>query len=77
MLALAGILATVMLVKLMQRRQQQLLELLRAYSNSQLDWSRKKARAAIIARRAALQKADDNEASALTSMPSRAEPQEV
>lgn len=67
-LCLAAFLATLMLVKLMLRRQSQLLELLRVYSNSQLEWSRKKARAALIARRAALQKSEDDGLSELTQM---------
>jgi hypothetical protein len=54
-LCLAGFIAVIMLVRLMLRRQQQLVELLRANSESKLEWSRKKARAALIARRAALQ----------------------
>lgn len=58
-LSLGGFMAVMMLVRLMLRRQQQLIELLQANSKSKLDWSRKKARAALIARRAALQKADD------------------
>lgn len=58
-LGLAGFLATMMLVKLMLRRQRELTELLKAYSSSQLEWSRKKARAALIARRAALRKTDE------------------
>jgi hypothetical protein len=74
---LAGFLAVMMLTKLMQRRQKQLMELLSAYSSSQLEWSRKKNRAALLARRAALQKADDNDLSALTEMLSQPETQEA
>lgn len=76
-MCLAGFLATMMLVKLMLRRQVQLTELLRKYSENQLEWTRKKARATMIARRAALQKSSDDDVSQLTEMLHTAEAQEV
>lgn len=59
--ALAGLLATAGLVKLMHRRQEHLRGLLKSYSEAQLEWSRKKARAALLARKAAKAKESERE----------------
>ena len=55
------------LIRLIRRRDQQLLELLRAFSKQQLEWSRKKARAAMMAKLAASRKGNED-LSELTSL---------
>lgn len=67
-MSLAGLLAVMTLVRLMLRRQEQLRGLLRTYVDGQMDWARKKTRAALMARRAANQMSDDNDLSQLTQI---------
>ncbi len=57
MFLLANLLAMVFLAKMMRGRQAQLVTLLREYSEKQIEWSRKKARAAKLARETAAAKA--------------------
>ena len=59
---LAGAVAAVFLLKMMRRRQAYLSDILKKYLDAQLDWARKRARAAAMARRAARQKAEDEKA---------------
>ncbi len=47
-LGLAGLIAIMGLVKLMRRRQEHLRGLLKTHVDKQMEWSRKKARAALI-----------------------------
>lgn len=54
-LAVAGFLAVTTLFKLMDRRRMQLTELLREYAKARMEWSRKRARAAKMARQVAKQ----------------------
>jgi hypothetical protein len=67
-LLIGGFVSVVLLVKLMLKRQKHLLDLLRKHAVGQLEWSRKKARAALIARRAALKKENPEGLSALTEL---------
>ena len=53
----AAALSSIALAKLMRRRQSQLIGVLRTYVDAQLEWSRKRAKAAQLARRAARHKA--------------------
>lgn len=62
------LIAVMTLVKLMLRRQEQLRGLLRTHVDGQMEWSRKKARAALMARRAAKKKEKDEDLSQLTQM---------
>jgi hypothetical protein len=55
MLAVAGLLAVTTLFKLMDGRRMQLTELLREYATARMEWSRKRARAAKMARQVAKQ----------------------
>lgn len=59
-LGIAGFLACVGLVRLIRRRQRELTQLLRTYVQQQLEWSRKKGRAALIAKLAAQNKASED-----------------
>lgn len=67
-LGLAGLIAIMGLIKLMRRRQEHLRGLLKAHVDKQMEWSRKKARAALMARRAAKRKATPEDLSELTNM---------
>ncbi len=67
-LGLAGLIAIMGLVKLMRRRQEHLRGLLKTHVDKQMEWSRKKARAALMARRAAKRKATPEDLSELTNM---------
>jgi hypothetical protein len=67
-LGLAGLIAIMGLVKLMRRRQEHLRGLLKTHVDKQLEWSRKKARAALMARRAAKRKAPPQDLTELTDM---------
>lgn len=67
-MGVGGLLAIMTLVKLMLRRQEQLRSLLRTHVDGQMEWSRKKARAALMARRAAKKKEKDEDLSQLTQM---------
>lgn len=55
MLTAAGFLAVTTLLKLMDRRRMQLTEILREYASVRMEWSRKRARAAKMARQVAKQ----------------------
>lgn len=68
LMGVAGLLAILGLVRMMLSRQDHLRGLLRSYVDTQMEWSRKKARAAIMARRAAKQKANDEDLSQLTDL---------
>ena len=67
-LGFAGLIAVMGLVKLMRRRQVHLRGLLKTHVDKQLEWSRKKARAALMARRAAKRKSTPEDLSVLTDM---------
>lgn len=59
LLCLAGVIAALGLVKLMQHRQNQLRALLSSYVERQSKWARKRAKAAAAAQRAAVEKGPD------------------